>query len=74
MDVQTIIEKAGGVGKLASTLGVSHSTVCDWKRLGFIPSRRIMQISRTLGLPAETVAGIAQQHPTTGGEPDGEAA
>lgn len=56
MNVQTIIQKAGGVGKLAALLGVSHPTVSDWKRTGFIPGGRIVQISRKLDVRVEDLS------------------
>jgi DNA-binding transcriptional regulator YdaS (Cro superfamily) len=55
MNVQTIIERAGGVGKLAALLGVSHPTVSDWKRTGSIPGGRVVQISSALGLSVDEV-------------------
>lgn len=56
MNVQTIIQKAGGVGKLAALLGVSHPTVSDWKRTGFIPGGRIVQISKKLDVRVEDLS------------------
>lgn len=56
MNVQTIIQQAGGVGKLAAILGVSHPTVSDWKRTGFIPGGRIVQISKKLGFKVEDLS------------------
>ena len=58
MNVNTIIEKAGGVGKLASFLGISHPTVCDWKRTGFIPGGRLVQISQLLGLQVDALSAL----------------
>lgn len=58
MDVDTLIEKAGGVGKLAETLDVSHPTICDWKRTGFIPGSRAVQISNALKLKIEDVSKL----------------
>ncbi len=58
MDVQTIISKAGGVGKLAALLGVSHPTVSDWKRTGFIPGGRIVQISKKLDVKVEDLSAL----------------
>jgi DNA-binding transcriptional regulator YdaS (Cro superfamily) len=59
--VQTLIDEAGGVVKFSRMLGVSHSSVCDWNRTGFIPARRIVQISRVLGRSIESIASLAQQ-------------
>ncbi len=53
--VDEIIEAAGGVGKLATLIGVSHSSVCDWKRVERIPSRRAIAISKRLGIPLHEI-------------------
>lgn len=58
MNVQTIIQKAGGVGKLATLLGVSHPTVSEWKRTGFIPGGRLVQISRKLDVKVEELSAL----------------
>jgi len=58
MDVETLIKDAGGVGKLAAKLGVSHTSVCDWKRVGFIPSARIVQISAATAIPVEALSKL----------------
>lgn len=56
MDIDTLIHSAGGVGKFASKLNVSHSTICDWRRSGFIPGARAIQVSRLLGLPLDDIS------------------
>lgn len=58
MDVQALIDAAGGVGRFASALGVKHSTVCDWKRTGLLPGARVPQISRTFDIPAEKLMAL----------------
>lgn len=58
MDVHTLISTAGGVGKLATLLGVSHSTVCDWKRVGHIPGRRLPQVVAALGINPADLLGL----------------
>lgn len=58
MDVGTIITKAGGVGKLAALLDVRHPTVCDWKRTGFLPGGRVIEISQKLKLDVKEVSGL----------------
>lgn len=50
MNVQTLIDMAGGVTKLAALCGVSHSTVCDWNRENLIPGHRVPSISVALSL------------------------
>lgn len=42
--VQTIIDRFGGVRKMARSLGLGASTVQGWKQSGFVPSQRIPQI------------------------------
>ena len=64
MDIEALIEKAGGVGKLAGKLGVSHSAICDWKRAGAIPAGRAIQISRTLNVPVEKILELTKQSPS----------
>lgn len=60
MDVQKLITNAGGVGKLAQRLGVKHSTVCDWKRTGWVPGNRVSQISKELGVSASEVLTLVR--------------
>lgn len=59
MDVQTIIDAAGGVPQLQEKLGVSRPTILGWKSLGKIPANRVAQISQKLGLPIEDVIKLA---------------
>ena len=60
MDVQTIIEKAGGTAKLATRLKVARTTVLDWRRLGFIPGNRVAQISAELEIEPEALLPLVQ--------------
>lgn len=59
MNVQALIDAAGGVRPLGTRLGVARTTILDWKRTGFIPANRVAQISATLGLPLEDVVKLA---------------
>ncbi len=59
MDVQTLIDAGGGVTKLAAKLGVSHSTVLDWKRGKTIPGNRVKQLSAVLDLPLDELVDLA---------------
>lgn len=59
MDVQTLIDKAGGVTKFAVKMGVSHCSVLDWKRDNRLPGSRVAQVSAVLGVPLEDVASLA---------------
>lgn len=55
MTVDDIILKAGGVGELAKLLGVSHSSVCDWRRAGRIPVPRALVINEKLSVPLREI-------------------
>jgi len=59
MDVQTIIDAAGGEPQLGTKLRVARTTILDWKRSGTIPANRVAQISEELGLPLEEVVKLA---------------
>jgi len=59
VDIQTLIDKAGGVQALASKLGVARTTVLDWRRTGFIPANRVGQISSTLRIAVAQVQKLA---------------
>jgi hypothetical protein len=59
MDVQSLIDAAGGVAQLMARLGVARTTILDWKRTGTIPANRVAQISDTLGLPLESIVKLA---------------
>lgn len=60
MDIIAVIDMAGGVGKLATLLGVKHPTVCDWKRSGFVPGGRVVQISRAMQIPLSDLSGLVR--------------
>jgi hypothetical protein len=60
MDVQTLIEKAGGAAQLAARLNVARTTVLDWRRLGSIPGNRVSQISAELQMPADELLSLVQ--------------
>lgn len=55
MTVDQIITAGGGVGKLAEVLGVSHSSVCDWRRADRIPVPRALAIHEKLGIPLHDI-------------------
>jgi len=60
MDVQSLIDHAGGTAELASLLGVARTTVLDWKRDGLIPGSRLAQICSVFGIPPEELLPIVQ--------------
>ena len=44
MTIQDLIDRAGGIGKLADRLGVARASVYDWRRAGRIPLSRAIAI------------------------------
>lgn len=59
MDVQTLIDAAGGLPQLQEKLGVSRTTILGWKSAGRIPANRVAQISQKLSLPLDEVVRLA---------------
>lgn len=59
MDVQTLINKAGGRPQFQALVKVARTTVIGWERDGRIPANRVAQISAALGLPVEDVITLA---------------
>lgn len=47
------IKSAGGVSKLADSLGVSQSVVSNWKARGQIPAERCPHIEAATSIPCE---------------------
>lgn len=60
LNVEALIQKAGGLPRLTALLGVARTTVLGWKQTGFIPANRVSQISDALELRLEDVAKLAQ--------------
>lgn len=59
MDIDTLIQRGGGVRPLAKRLNVARTTVLDWKRLGTIPATRVNQISGELKIEPSELLSIA---------------
>lgn len=59
MNVQTLIDKAGGDREFRELCGVARTTVLDWKREGRIPANRVAEISAKLELPLSEVITLA---------------
>lgn len=55
MTVDEIIDRAGGVTRMAARFGVSHSTICDWRRNGQIPVGRARAVSEELDIPLSEI-------------------
>jgi DNA-binding transcriptional regulator YdaS (Cro superfamily) len=66
MDVQQLIKYAGGTGKLAAKLGIKHNTVSSWKRSGFLPAHRAIQIGHALEIPMWELTPLVKKDNATG--------
>ena len=60
MDVQTLVDKAGGPAEFAEVAGVARTTVYDWIKAGFVPGNRVAEISAALRLPITEVLKLVQ--------------
>lgn len=49
--VQKAIQEAGGQVNLAHQLGVTQQAISIWKRQGFVPISRIVEIETQYGVP-----------------------
>ena len=50
MDVDRIIEAAGGVAKLAAALNLKHSSIIGWRVRGSVPAGRVADVARVTGI------------------------
>jgi DNA-binding transcriptional regulator YdaS (Cro superfamily) len=55
MEVQKIIDMAGGLRRLGDAVGVDHSTVSWWKKKGVIPVHRARKIHEVLKIPLHEI-------------------
>ncbi len=55
MNVQTLIELAGGVVALADRLGVARTTVIGWRQDDALPAIRVAQVSAEFHIPPAVV-------------------
>ena len=67
MDIQSLIDKAGGRDKLRAICDVGRTTILDWERLGRIPANRVAQISKALDLPLCDVIKLSPPPPSGAG-------
>lgn len=58
--VEALVERAGGVKRMALLLGVSHSSVIDWKHAGYIPGGRALQISQVLHIDPKRILKLVR--------------
>ena len=62
LDVVTkAAEKAGGVVKLASALGIRHPSFHSWER---VPAERVLEISKFSGVPPHEIRPDIYPAPT----------
>ena len=47
---------AGSAQLLAARLGVSHQAVYSWRKKGFVPTKRLLQIEKMFGVQREELA------------------
>jgi hypothetical protein len=69
-DIESLIDRAGGVRELGQMLGVARTTVLTWRAHGLIPGSRIGQISRALKIPVGDLLPLIMQ-PRSAPEEDG---
>lgn len=50
MDIKDIIAAGGGAVALARSLGIKHSSVCEWRR---VPAERLQAVSKATGVPPQ---------------------
>jgi DNA-binding transcriptional regulator YdaS (Cro superfamily) len=50
IDMAETIRAAGGPSRIAAQLGVSHSTVIDWRKAGRVPVERVKAFGALTGL------------------------
>lgn len=56
MNVEKVLEKAGGVRAVSDHLGVSHQAIYLWVRNGYIPLTRVRALAEMAGIKPEVVA------------------
>ena len=54
--VEKAIENAGGARLFAARLGVSHQAVYQWRKQGWVPDKRVLQVEKLFGIEREELA------------------
>lgn len=49
--IEAAITKAESVREIADKLGVTHQAIYKWRKLGWVPQRRALDIERLWGVP-----------------------
>lgn len=55
MQVAEVITKAGGVAHIAQRLGLHHTSIIGWRKVGRIPAERVAAVSRLAGVPKHEI-------------------
>jgi DNA-binding transcriptional regulator YdaS (Cro superfamily) len=50
--LRAAIDKAGGLRALARALGISQTSLAEWRR---VPADRLVQVEAVTGIPRETL-------------------
>jgi DNA-binding transcriptional regulator YdaS (Cro superfamily) len=55
MEIDELIELAGGTAKLGKVAGVDRTTVNYWKAVNRVPVKRALKINAALGIPLHEI-------------------
>lgn len=58
MDVDSLINRAGGVMELAGIARVARTTVLHWRKTGHVPGSHLYAISVGLKIPQSKLVGL----------------
>jgi Bacteriophage CI repressor helix-turn-helix domain len=61
MEIQEIIDRAGGMQSLAALLHVNYSTVAGWKMQKYIPAAHILSISQMMDIPLADLNNLVRK-------------
>jgi len=61
MEIQEIIDLAGGMKQLSELLRVDYSTVAGWKMKQRIPARHILAICRIMDIPLADLNNLVRK-------------
>ena len=55
MQVSDIIAAGGGVAKLATAIGVHHTSVICWRKAERVPAERVRAVAQATGVPPHVI-------------------
>lgn len=55
VNVQRLMERAGGVKVVAVELGLTTQAIYKWQRDGYIPLRKIRAVAKLSGIPEDKI-------------------